>query len=329
MVVHVGIVGKGTIGSELYAKVVDKGWKVDWIGSTQGIFEDFEGKQKVGELNAYPSFVKGLDAVFLTIPTFDKGETAKYYLQTAVAARVPIITCEKGALSNFYSELEEAVRSYKIGYHATVGGGTDMLDFLQKRMGLQVREVHAIVNGTLNYVLDGLSRGRSLGEVIAESEKLKYAEPGAKHPLDIVNQEAIGDVPMKTAILFNIGNFTKEKMIARDIRVQKIESHQLNKLLREAVNRRYIVSITKECDEEEDVIWGFKHNLGEWHISAGFKHVNSNPLFRKLLTSGVDNSILTSEGDFGKDGSYVLSGPGAGPGPTAGAMLREAEQMII
>ncbi len=328
MVVNVGIVGKGNIGSELYAKVSSRGWNVKWVMGSQGFFQDSQGKQKVGEVKDYDSQVKSLDAVFLAIPTLDTGETALHYMQSTLRAEVPVITCEKGALSNYYSELEEAVRSHRIGYSATVGGGSRLLGYVRERMGPQVQEIHAVVNGTLNYIFEGLSKGRSLGEVVEETKKLGYAEPGAKHPLEVINKEATGDVPMKASILFNVCNLTPKRMRAMDVEVQNIELSQLKRLVKEAANRRYIVSIMRESNGEENVIWGFKHKIEDWYISGGFKHIEDNPLFRELLPSGVNNAILTSEGDFGKDGSYVLMGPGAGASPTALSMVIDAERIL-
>ncbi|MBS3090864.1 hypothetical protein J4217_00255 [Candidatus Pacearchaeota archaeon] len=244
--VNVGIVGKRTIGSEVYHKAKSRGWGVEWVAGSKGIFQDLSGETKLAEIEDYALHVRGLDAVFLAIPTLDTGEIALRYITSTLEAGVPIITCEKGALSNYFSQLEEAVRSHRIGYSATVGGGSRLLRYLQERIGPQVQEIHAVINGTLNYIFEGLSRGRSLGEVVEETKRLGYAEPGAKHPLEVINKEATGDVPMKTSILFNVCNLTRERIRAKDIIVEPIELNQLRRLVREASNRRYIVSITRE-----------------------------------------------------------------------------------
>jgi len=305
--ISVGIIGGGNVGSELYKRVISKGWKVKWVMKTGGFFEDLSDN-KIGEKEEYPSRVKEVCLVFLAIPTLDDGKTAFNYIKTSLDAGIPVVSCEKGALSNYYSELEEAVENGKIGYSATVGGGSRLLRYLKERVGSQVEEIHAVVNGTLNYIFEGLSRGRSLGEVVEETKKLGYAEPKAENPLEIINQEAIRDVPMKTSILFNSCNLVSERIVARDIQVQKIEKAELKKLEREASGRRYIVSITKNSNDDEDVIGGFKHRVGDWHISAGFKRTESNPLFRRLIPHGVNNAVLISEGEFGENGSYVLTG---------------------
>ncbi len=324
----VGIIGKGNIGSEVYHKCTSRGWNVNWVSDSKGIYSNLSRERKLAEPRSYVSYLKGLDVLFLAIPTLDNGETAFQYMTSSLSAGVPVVTCEKGALSNYFSELEKAVKNQRIGYSATVGGGSRLLGYLQERVGPQVQEVHAVVNGTLNYIFGGLSKGRSLGEVVEETKKLGYAEPDAKHPLEVINKEATGDVPMKASILFNISNLSPERMRAIDVAVQKIELNQLRRLVKEASNRRYIVSITRDENNEEDTIWGFKHQVGELYISAGFKHIEDNPLFRELIPTGVNNAVLTSEGEFGKDGSYVLTGPGAGAGPTALSMIIDAERIV-
>lgn len=326
--ISIGIIGKGNIGSELYKRALSKKWKVEWTMGTKGLFKGLSN-DKIGGIEDYSSLVKEVDLVFLAVPTLDDGKTAFNYIKTSLDAEVPVVTCEKGALSNYYSELENAIKNGKIGYSATVGGGSRLLRYLEGRVGPQVEEIHAVVNGTLNYIFEGLSRGRSLGAVVEETKKLGYAEPMAENPLEIINQEATCDVPMKTSILFNSCNLISERMIARKIQVQKIEKSQLKKLEREASSRRYIISITKDSNHEEDVIRGFKYHIGEWYISAGFKHIRSNPLFRELIPSGVNNAVLISEGEFGRDGSYVLTGPGAGAAPTSLSMLIDAEKILL
>ncbi|MCK4428871.1 MAG: hypothetical protein KAU95_00740, partial [Candidatus Aenigmarchaeota archaeon] len=258
------------------------------------------------------------------IPTLDDGKTAFDYMSNLLEKGIPVVTCEKGSLSNYFPELKKWKDN--IGYSATVGGGTRMLKYLEERISHETKEIHAVVNGTLNFVLDGVSRNRSFGEVIEEAKKLGYTEPGVENPLDIINKESTEDIPMKTSILFNIYSDILgfgEQVKAKDIEINKIGESELKKLIKEANRRRYIISITKE-DNDEDVIGGFKYKKGDLFISGGFKDISENPLFSELVPGGVNNSILICEGEYNQYGKYKLTGPGAGAGPTVSAMIKDA-----
>ncbi len=322
----IGIIGAGHIGSVLYKKVLSLGWEVKFVLKDDGIYKNLS--EKIDSLENYQNYYKDLDIVFLAIPTLDDGKTAFEYMASLLKRNIPVVTCEKGALSNYFSELEKWLD--KIGYSATVGGGTRLLKYLEERINPQVNEVHAVINGTLNYIFDEISRGRNLAEVIEEAKTLGYTEPGASSPVEIINKESLGDIPMKSAILFNIcfRKFTPERMKAKNVKLNKIGEPEIKKLITEAQDRRYIVSITKGNNYEEDVIGGFQYQIDNWTISAGFKNISKNPLFSELAPSGVNNSLLIYEGEYGIDGTYKITGQGAGAGPTTSSMIQDAIKLL-
>lgn len=317
---NIGIIGAGHIGAELYGRARARGWKVDLVLKRSGVYSDLSAR--VDDSRNFRRHLNGLDVAFLAIPTLDDGRTAYGYIKMLLSRGIPVVTCEKGALSNYFPDLEGSLD--RIGYSATVGGGTKMLHFARQRAGPQTREIHAVINGTLNYLFDGVSSGRTIEEVVDEAKKLGYAEPGAKTELEVINTEATRDVPMKTAILFNVLGLSSRKIRAKEIRVREMSKAKLDELLAGVQGRRYIVSIARER-RKEDVVGGFSLEAGDWYISAGFKRVDRNPLFDRMIPAGVNNAILLSEG---KDGAYILSGPGAGAGPTVSSMIWDAENLI-
>src|SRR4051812_25081521 len=70
-------------------------------------------------------------AVFIAISTLDTGEAARDYMMHCIDERIPVITCEKGALAYYSKDLRRHLD--RIGHSATVGGGTMMLDYSRKR----------------------------------------------------------------------------------------------------------------------------------------------------------------------------------------------------
>lgn len=301
----IGIIGHGIIGSELSRRCLERNWETiivkrsdDWLDKLQKT-----------------------DVACLCISTLDEGEAAFQYLSELAKHGILVVTSEKGALGNYSPELEPFIAQGMIGYSATVGGGTRMIHWLKERLSPDAKEVHLIINGTLNYIFDGLSRGRTLDEVVEETKKLGYAEPGSQDAMTVLRTEAHKDIPMKVSIVLNLCGFGRIR--AREIRPQMITEIDLKQLVREAAFRRYIISITKHKGED-DIIGGFNFKIGEWHVSAGFKHRNHNPLFLQLVPPGVNNAALI----HGVDGTYILTGPGAGATPTVvGSIIRDIEDL--
>ena len=326
------IIGLGLIGKALKAKVEKvPGWEIQQIIEKDKILSG--SGEEIGSYNPESPDLeklipKGCDLVFLAIPTFDKGQVAYRNIKYAVERGIPVVTCEKGGLSYNWSDLEKFIGL--IGYSATVGGGTRLLPYLKQRLhGRDDVVVHAVVNGTLNYIFDEMAHaGRSYGEAVEEAQRLGYAEPGATDYLQVLNGE-IKDTVMKTAILFNVCMKKSKAMRPDDVSLKLLEKDDLARLIKESKNRRYIVSfLPPGSQQENDIIGGFEHESDGWKISAGFQAIDSNPLFLNWLPRGVNNSVLTYEGEFGEDGIYTLYGPGAGAKPTTSSMIRDAKILL-
>ncbi len=316
-----GIIGFGRIGTELYDRLIERGWRVPVIVRSSGVYAPRGDEiRQIDKLSSWLRHIREVDIVGLCIPTLDDGKIAYEYIKPLVKNGIPVVTSEKGALGNYFLKLK--VWLDKIGYSATVGGGGRLLDWLIRRLSPWTREVHLIINGTLNFIWDGLDRGRAFDEMVGEAKKLGYAEPGTERALDVINMEACKDLPMKTSVVFNICGFGEIR--AKDIKVKEITKDELKKLVRESASRRYIVSIVKEKEDNEDVVGGFKCERNGWYVSAGFKNRYYNPLFRQLVPPGVNNAVLI----HGLEGTYATTGPGAGPTPTVmGSMIKDIENI--
>ena len=268
----IGIVGLGLIGSEVQRQAVLGGWKILGLARRSGIYTS-QGKQAT-ELSEWTRFFSTADAMALCISTVDTGEAAFRYIDHFTSQGIPVVTCEKGALGNFFPELQSRLKL--IGYSATVGGGTRIIHWAKDRITSSTQEIHLVINGTLNFIFDGLSRGRALDEMVREAATLQYVEPNAFSPLDILNTEANRDIPMKIAVFLNLCGIAKIR--ARSISATPLSEQDMKRLVREARIRRYVVSLTREEFDEEDRIGGFLLAVDGWHISAGFKDITQNPL---------------------------------------------------
>lgn len=322
-----GIIGFGNIGKKLYEKLLENGWKVTFIITSESVFVGSVDVPKDKPEN-WLNYCHDADVVFLAIPTFDDGRTAFNYITAVTEKGIPVVTCEKGALSNYFAELKPILNH--IGYSATVGGGSGMIHFLQRRFFSGMREVHAIVNSTMNYIWDDLRTGNPLGHIVEEVKRLGYAEPGEKDPIRIILGEAGPDVTKKTSILFNLCFRPKTVLHAKDIKVV-LTDEMVRQAITEAMSRRFVVSFERDGNfkEKDSDIIAFTHHIEGWVISGGFRKTDS-PLIARLCNSAtwVNNAILTVEGEDGSGGIYLCVGPGAGASPVATAMIRDAEGLL-
>lgn len=335
-------VGYGNVGRAIPERCAQIGLNSsDYIVRSDGTYI----KNKDGKLKLYssdPKFwndkkvLEGVDIVFVSIPSFEDGKRAYELINGVLAQDIPVVTSEKGAFANFYSRLEP--QKDRIGISATVGGGTGMMSYLSERVNSRTNQIHVILNGTLNFIMNGISEGGTAGQVIEQAVTLGYAEPGSSSYLDVLNGEIIGDVPKKTVILWN--TVMRPKLDPRvflkisdlaDSGANKMDQKSLDRLIAEASSRRYIVSISKRSKEipESDIIAGFRKELADdWVIVAGFRKISGNPLFRALRLPGPGNGAVIASGPNESDGVYHTSGPGAGPGPTAAAMVQDARRIL-
>jgi len=310
------VIGNGAIAKHLSVRLKSSGHCVYFYVRTE-LFEEVLNQEKP-------------QAVFLTISTLDKGEAARDYILKCIAFNIPVITCEKGSLAYHANVLKPHLN--QIGFSATVGGGTRMLKYVQCRhLEDKVVEIHAVVNGTLNFILDEMRRGgRSLGEACKEAGKLGYAEPGASDPLSLINGE-LKDVRMKVCVLFNTV-LAKQKLVTPDeFGLLELSTDDLERLNEEGGDYRLVVSFSNHKLTKEYSRFGKQfglHFIDGWHITGEFRQITQASQL-SWLPGGVGNAIHIIEGELGSGGKYTLSGPGAGHEPTTSAMLADFSELYV
>lgn len=313
---EVGLVGAGGIATKLKSRLQALGVEVSFCirrNHTGPSFQDLLCVHKP-------------KAVFVAIATLDKGEAARDYIKACIDARVPVITCEKGSLAYHAGVLKPHLN--QIGFSAAVGGGTMALRYMQMRSLKYVPvEIHAVINGTLNYIWDLMSRGVGLEEACDQARNLGYAEPakpGASSPLDLVRGE-IQDVMMKASVLFNVlfanGNIiTPESFGSREFNLD-----DLRLISNEGSPCRLVVSFSNHPAPQSlpHLLRPFWLNrTDEWSVSGAFIHTGGQQHSYPWLPPGVGNVFHISEGAL-VEGRYTLDGPGAGDGPTTAAMIND------
>ncbi len=287
------IIGNGSIGSEVGRQIMELGWEVVAVVERGDEWESLSA-----------------DVVFLAIPT-DNGESALKYIEHFVKRDIPVVTCEKGALAHHFDKL--APHLHMVGFNATVGGGTRILSYLRSRNPEKIDSVLGVLNGTLNFIFSKLDE-ISAAEVLKEVLEKKYAEPGANTFEEIIKGE-LGDLHKKGIILANFSGLVKDVftpskdfVISKDVLVKALENPRIY---------RFIFSMSRI---PLDII-GVVYESEGWHVQMGLCDVSN---FGIDLPKGVNNALYIKEGES----TYTIIGPGAGPIPTALAMIADAKELL-
>lgn len=122
------------------------------------------------------------------IDTSDADSVAALHPEWLAAGRV-VVTANKRGLGASFERAERVMTLLRsgapYGASATVGAGLGAVErlFRMRAQGEQVFAIEGVLSGTLAFVLDRLSEGRSLGEALAEAQALGLAEPDPSEDL--------------------------------------------------------------------------------------------------------------------------------------------------
>ncbi len=127
---------------------------------------------------------------------------AKRLIETAIANRKHVVTANKALLAHHGTALARAAEAagVTLAYEAAVAGGIPIIKALREGLAAnRVERIYGILNGTCNYILTTMRRtGREFADVLAEAQKLGYAEADPSFDVDGI------DTAHKLAILTSV-----------------------------------------------------------------------------------------------------------------------------
>ncbi len=130
---------------------------------------------------------------------------AKEYMERAIAAGKSVVSANKLLIAKHGPALIElAIQSrVDLAFEASVGGGIPIIRTLREALASDsVSSVHAILNGTCNYILTRMREaGLGFHEALAEAQKLGYAE--ADPTLDVDGHDAAQKLIVASMLAFD------------------------------------------------------------------------------------------------------------------------------
>ncbi|TAN60382.1 MAG: homoserine dehydrogenase [Magnetospirillum sp.] len=231
------------------------------------------------------------------------GGIALEIVKSALARGKHVVTANKAMIAHHGVDLARLAETLgaQIGFEASVGGGIPIIKSLREGLaGNRITQVMGILNGTCNYILTTMrATGRDFADVLAEAQKLGYAEADPSFDIDGV------DTAHKLAILASLA-------FAAPVNIDSVTCEGI----------RHVSALDIQYADE----LGYRIKLlGVARQNAHGIETRVYPAMVPLSfplahVDGVFNAIVT-EGDF--VGRTVLEGRGAGARPTASAVVAD------
>jgi homoserine dehydrogenase len=296
----IAIAGLGTVGSGLIKLLEDNAAE---IKSRAGVQFQIVGvssrtKRDIPNWTANPLDLVKTDAE--VIVELIGGETDALELaKAALKAKKHFVTANKAMLAHHGAELAELAEAngVHLKYEAAVAGGIPVIKSLREGLaGNKITKVAGILNGTCNYILTQMeARKEEFPAILQEAQAKGYAEADpsfdvggidASHKLCILASNAFGVKPNFKALYIE----GIEKITVADIEFAKKLGYKI----------KHLCIATESVQRAHPCLIPLTHSLA---------HVND-----------VFNAVEIEGNQVGR---VMMTGRGAGAGPTASAVASD------
>jgi len=228
---------------------------------------------------------------------------AKSLVQQALAHGKHVVTANKALLAHHGNELAAAAEKagVALSFEAAVAGGIPVIKAVGEGLPAnRLSRVYGVMNGTCNFILSEMEKRKAdYSDVLAEAQRLGYAE--ADPSFDVGGIDAAHKLAVLAALAFGTrvdfeGVVTEgiERVTLADIETARDMGYSIKLLAVARMHESGLEQRVRPCMVAETTEIG--------------------------ALKGVTNAVV-AEGDF--VGKCVFSGPGAGQGPTASAILAD------
>ena len=310
--IGVGLLGLGTIGSGVMKTLSEQSARLEKLLGREFVVrrvlvQDAMKTRSVevdaGLLTTEAADVLEAADIDVVVELMGGIEPAREYMEAALRNGKHLVTANKDVMANHGIELLGLAGDMNLDlfFEASVGGGIPLIGpFRQDLAANEITEIHAIINGTTNYILTRMDQdGAAYETALREAQDLGYAEP------DPTNDVEGHDAAYKLAILASLA-------FGMRVRPDEIYREGIGDL--DAIDFVHARSL------------GYAIKLlaiGKAGPDGVEVRVHPTLVTRDFLlsqVSGVENAVRI-RGDL--LGHAVFAGRGAGPRPTASAIVAD------
>ncbi|HEY4106482.1 MAG TPA: homoserine dehydrogenase, partial [Polyangiaceae bacterium] len=181
-------------------------------------------KQRVPEckkewITTDPEVIFNDPSVDLVVEVMGGEHPAFDFLQRAIASSKGVVTANKLLIAKHGPELvQKAIQNrVDLAFEASVGGGIPIIRTLREALASDsVASVHAILNGTCNYILTRMREGLSFATALEQAQELGYAEK-PDPSLDVDGHDAAQKLLVMSMLAFG-GNVNSAGLLVEGIR---------------------------------------------------------------------------------------------------------------
>ena len=246
-------------------------------------------------------------AVDIVVEVVGGDEPAHEFLRRSIEAGKHVVTANKEVMAKYGPDLLEMAlaRGVDIYFEAAVGGGIPLIStFKIDLLANEINAIEAIINGTTNYILDGMAKGRSYDDALAEARNLGYAE--ADPTSDVDGHDSVFKLCIMSSIAFS-SRFRPDDIYREGITALDPRD------FRYAAELGYAIKLLAEGRKRDGAV-----ELKVHPTLIPFSHLLSQ-------VAGSNNAVVV-DGDL--VGSVLLYGQGAGGRPTASAVVGDLIDLV-
>ncbi|MDO8491099.1 MAG: homoserine dehydrogenase [Dehalococcoidia bacterium] len=225
------------------------------------------------------------------------------YMQRALSGGKHVVTANKEVIAKHGPELLDLAQKNQVDlrFEASVGGGIPLISpFRQDLLANEITAVHAIINGTTNYILTQMAKeGQDFAVALKQAQELGYAE---RNPTNDV--EGI-DAAYKISILASLAFHTI-------VRPEDVYHEGISRLtgrdFRYAKELGYAIKLLAIAKKDDNAVQARVHPV---FVPEDFILAKVDDVFNAVL---LDGDLV---------GKLLFYGKGAGAAPTSSAIVAD------
>ena len=303
--IKIGIVGVGTVGSAVIKnlkknKEIIKSRAGKEIKIVKGVVRDINKHRNINiPLTTNYKEITQDPEIDIVVELMGGIEKAYEIVKDALKHKKAVVTANKALLAYHRFELQKLATT-PFEYEASVAGGIPVIKALRDGLSANhILEIKGIINGTCNYILSEMKKGRDYQEVLKEAQAKGYAE--ADPTFDVGGFDAAHKLLILASIAYNIDAKPE------DILIEGIENINLTD-----------IEFAKEFGYEIKLLGIAKKIENKIELRVHPTLIKNTEMISKV--EGVMNAVSVV-GDV--VGETMYYGPGAGGDATASAVISD------